>query len=720
MPFIPSSFLIAALALHAPDASEVGANSLEARNPVQEPSAAPAPSSAAPAAPATTDPAPQAALDEAELAQLRERLTALLPELGASAGPLTTDTLVSAVLARLSARPGVDGARGRMHAAIEAGDWKGAHELISEILAREEVARAREELRTGASQAALERLERAVAIVPRDAQARLLRGEARWRVANESGGRELLEAARIDFLESAAIENSADAWYGASRAARALGQIEQALDYAQRGRQVARAGTNSGAPVSDSAIPPQRTLAEASLDAYLKERAHDAGSASSRTRYNEARNSIEAWLARTPEDPAVWNDLARLHAYAGYAREAQRVARNGLRLDPSSEPLLTTLANASQQMQGGRDELLAQFAELARRAPKVALVRWFPAQARYAAALERFSAGDDARELFAQAETALAACTELDAARETVRAEQRLTCRAGRGWSALRAGQLDDARLAFLSMKEFGADALTRALDARMGSGVQGLSEIAAAFARRGEDVTRDDAIEALVQAARLYDEIRAAQPELADAARRAGALHREAALALEDHARRRPVGSARQDLEAELALAREAMEASYRAYVAAVERAPDDVRTLADAGGVLARYLQRDPEQAAKWLQQALDAGATQVSELRRLAADPDADAAQREPRRTALEALEIALGDACESLGIAAFNLQGDPTTARRWFARSLEHGPDPREDVRGKGGWLEKCQIALDQGLDTHLRSAQRWAALPSDTQ
>ncbi len=738
MPFATSSFLVAALALHAPDAGQLLASAHAelapgigsglahaAKTTVQEPAAAPGstptapvsePQAAAPSAPAASTPAPTAD----ELAQLRQRLTELfLPELGAVEGPLSADALETAVFARLAARAGLDGARGRMHAAIVAGDWKGARELISEILAREEVARAREELRTGASQAALERLEAAVGIVPRDAQARLLRGEARWRVANERGGRELLESARLDFLESAAIEDSADAWYGASRAARALGQIEQARDYALRGQQVARAGANASAPVSDSAIPPQRTLAEANLDAYLKERAHDASSASSRTYYNEARKSLEAWLARTPEDPTVWNELARLPAYAGEAREAQRLARQGLRLDPAFEPLLATLASASQ-MQGGRDELLAQFAELARRAPRVALVRWYPAQARYSAALERFSAGDDTRELFAEAETALAACTDLDAARESTRAEQLLTCRAGRGWSALRAGRLEEARQAFLSMKEFGSDALTRALDARMSTGAQGLSEIAAAFARRGENVTRADAIDALVQAARLYDEISAAQPELADAARRAGALHREAALALEDHAHRRPAGSSKQDIDAELALARESMEASYRAYVMAAERARDDVRTLADAGGVLARYLQRDPEQAATWLQKALDAGATQVSELRRLAAEPDADPAQRETRRAALEALEIALGDACESLGIVALTLQGDASGAQRWFTRALEHGPDPREDVRGKGGWLEKCQVALEKGLETRLQSSQRWAAPPSDKQ
>jgi hypothetical protein len=36
------------------------------------------------------------------------------------------------------------------------------------------------------------------------------------------------------------------------------------------------------------------------------------------------------------------------------------------------------------------------------------------------------------------------------------------------------------------------------------------------------------------------------------------------------------------------------------------------------------------------------------------------------------------------------------------------------DPREEVRGKGGFLERCQAALDSGIDTRLRPEQRWAA------
>ena len=129
-------------------------------------------------------------------------------------------------------------------------------------------------------------------------------------------------------------------------------------------------------------------------------------------------------------------------------------------------------------------------------------------------------------------------------------------------------------------------------------------------------------------------------------------------------------------------------------------------VSMYADAGGELAGA--RTGHRAA-----AIAAGQRLAEGIEATLRGAESDE-QRESARRRLEEVATALGDACQNLGVLCLTLEGDPRAAKEWLLRSLETGVDPREEVRGKGGFLERCQAAIDSGIDPRLRPEQRWAA------
>jgi tetratricopeptide (TPR) repeat protein len=220
--------------------------------------------------------------------------------------------------------------------------------------------------------------------------------------------------------------------------------------------------------------------------------------------------------------------------------------------------------------------------------------------------------------------------------------------------------------------------------------------------------------LENLERAGKVYDFLHEYEPQDAGWANDSGFFNRDTAVALERKAQALADQGKIDEANRLLDRARELMEKSFRAYVDAARLAPDDVRILNDAGLILTYYLQRDVERARSYLKRAEELGEKQLPELERNAAAPDLSPDEREARKKRLEVVETALGDAYQNLGVLALTLNGDPKTARMWLEKSLATGQDAREEISGKGGYLEQCDDALAGRSNPIVRDETRWAA------
>lgn len=657
----------------------------------------------------------------------RDRLAEWYPALGPDA---TREELVRAVLAGLAEVPAnaADAAdptgataavRAQMHAAIERGSFEEARDLLSVLVARGELERGRALLAEGDARAALSVLERGIGLFegrPIAPDARLLRGEAALRVGREGGERDLCELALADFLAVAMAEPSPEAWLAASRAARTLGKGDEALEYARNAMQVAKlTNTPPRAVVLPQSGLAQRVVAEASSDAFYAAQAADAGSTWARGYFVEARAALEALAGRTPDDPWTWNELARVHEFAGELADAERVARAALKLAPCDAALCATLARVVEA-RGGRAERIAAFERLALADPACALALWYPAEGRFADALERYAAGEDVRALFAEAERGFARTRALESGYDRAAREHEALCRAGVGWCALRAGELEAAQSAFLSMEDLFDGAVAIEVPEKLGSGVLGLDLVGDRFAKRGADVSKPQAIDDLDRAGRIYEFLRRAQPEVVRWANNAGFFHRDTAIALHERAHALAAAAPTRVDEANrmLGRAKELMEQSYAAYSEAARLAPDDVRVQNDTALILVYYLQRDVARARELLERARALGEARLAALRARAAEEGLAQDERDRRKSELEDLETGVGDIDQNLGVIALTLDGDAKSALPWLERCLVTGPDPREEVRGPNGYLERCKAAIASGSDPRIQPGDRWDA------
>lgn len=656
----------------------------------------------------TSRPAPNAAVPASDgTAELR----ALLPELDANA-PLTRAAIETAVLAAVARKGDPLGLRARLLVAFEAGDWETARQCLARAGAQAELERARQLVATGDAAGALALIERAFASVPPDADTQLVRGTAllaRARASESAAERAAFaQEALSEFFASAKGAPSAAAWLGASRAARVLGRSDDALDYA---RNAARAPEAQGAALARGEL--QRTLAEASADSWRDALAADRDAA--HARYVAARAALEALLARAPSDPWTWSQLGRLELAEGQPAEAERLARAGLAWSPDDAALHALLADAADA-RGGRAARLAVLVENAAAHAGAAAAHFELARTRFDEALARHAAGADARAAFTVAEGEFALARSLDASRARVCLEHEAACRTARGWTALRAGELAAARDAFLSAEDVVSGATAWTPPGGLAPGVRGLEQVADSFARRGEDVARADSHEDLERAARLYEFLHRADPTDVRWPSRAGFRYRDTALAWRERARAEARDDRRAEATRSLARARELMEASYASYADAAKLAPTDVRLACDAGRALVSYLQRDPAAARTWLEHAVTSGETQRVELRTRASEDGLAPAERDRRRAELEALELALGDAYQELGVLELTLAGDAKAALAWFEKSLATGPDPRSELGQSGGLVERARAASAGTRDPRLTDAERWDALP----
>ncbi len=582
-----------------------------------------------------------------------------------------------------------------------------ARSLLDVLLIEEDLACARR-LVDQSPEDALLAIDELLEIAPRHPEGSFLKGRASLALAEKTiaaggaGGASLIEGALQDALDyfgrSQARPESA---FGAARAATLLGDWSTALEWARRGRELLE-----HAATDDRTSPaPHRTLAEAFFGAYVDARRAGASAQDVRALYLECEDALEGLLGRTPEDPWVWGRLGDLYEWEGDYEAAEKRIEEGLVRAPEDSGLLERLARVARSAGGPERSVAALEAHVARH-PRDGLGAWLLARERFDRAVERFLAGDRRATDFAQAEESFARACEIDPARGAEAEPFAVICRAGRGWCAFYADDLESAERAFLSMNEVFPEGVKWSLPGRIDTGIQGLAAVADQLYQ----------LKHLERAGAVFEKIHALDPEVSTWANNAGLILQDAAVALDDEARRLcalargetfvPEITAELRAQAGLAsapagteddrqvLVRAAnerierasglMERSYAAYRDAAALAPTDVRVVNDTALVLIYYLHRDLEHAEELLLLCLEMGRTQIEAFQGELAAGDLPAERRAEVETALYELENAWGDAHQNLGILKLVFADDRAKAREYFERSVEIGPAPRPDV------------------------------------
>jgi tetratricopeptide (TPR) repeat protein len=576
--------------------------------------------------------------------------------------------------------------------AIEAGDFTRARDVLEDLIVGSRLEEAVSLLDQGRALDALSLLEDVRAEAPGRRDALLPFAEASLR-----GGRELGEAVLVErALEAfSAIEGDPAAAFGASRAAAALGRTDEALRFAREGiRRLDARGSTS--PLTE---PGERTWAQAALDAFYLARANQSAEADAlRT---ESEDALSRYLGTNSADGWIWEQIGKLAESDGRVADAAVAYERGLHRASSDAALADGLWRCVPQSAdwgGVRDTLtrvLAVHPEVARLKLDLGITR-----VELALAQSEAPAGTPSPAIFAAAEADLVAAREADPTLAEPALGWQAICRAGLGWAKRAAGDLVGARAAFESMEALFEGGLLWSLDGRVRSGLDGLVAVGDDFQKAGD----------LAEAAATFERLFAYQGDSLQFASRAGFFDRDLAVELSgtaddlERAARGEVKDAVRLVElrksaglpadgADDAAARGAFaaaaargraraaelhEKSFAAYAKAVELAPDDVRTLNDAARMLVHYLHRDWDRARAWLAHAVEVGEREL-------ADPALDKDRR------LE-LQNAWGDAHENLGVLALQHDRDAASARKWFQRAVEIGPDPRPMVTDL--YLKQC--------------------------
>jgi tetratricopeptide (TPR) repeat protein len=278
-------------------------------------------------------------------------------------------------------------------------------------------------------------------------------------------------------------------------------------------------------------------------------------------------------------------------------------------------------------------------------------------------ALEAFEAGTSDLSAFEQAEAQLQRARGLDESLHSDCLGFEVIARNARGWCHYNAGELLQARDAFLSMEDLFEGGLAWSLGQRLPDGISGLGFVVAGLTRRPNSLS---ALDNMVAAAEIADYLHAYRPENGNMANDAGFVNRDAAVLL----MRAAQGAEEEDQDLE-AKALEVMGRSWTAYREAARLLPEDVRVVNDTGLVMTYYLRTDPEEAERLLLSAIEHGAVQVPKM------------ELEPQAQAQ--LEEAWGDAHQNMAILELTLRGNAGAAKDWLQKSLDIGPATRQGLR-----------------------------------
>ncbi|HVS19714.1 MAG TPA: tetratricopeptide repeat protein [Planctomycetota bacterium] len=560
--------------------------------------------------------------------------------------------------------------------------------------------RARALVASGQPYEALGLLDEAQAAAPEDADVWYARGRAA-QAAGDLGqsAMDFYIDALGAFERAAELGYGADAYLGASRAARMALQSERALE-------LARAGEAAAGDPSTLELPLERTLLEALFGVYVERRQAQTDATE---QFLELEDRLSSATARDPGDAWVWTQLANLYQWEGRSEAALEPAVRVLDLTPddsTAHERAVGLARAA----GGRDAVLAMYDEFDAAHPDNALSAWYQAAERFGKAVADLQASRPSIEGFEAARAQFARCRELEPSYEANARGYEVMCQNGVGWALYGERDLEGALEAFLATEQILEGGLEWQIEGQLSSALLGLQFVADQFVQSGEgefDLTGK------VEAAEIFDLLREYKPDDPDFANNAGFFHRDACVILEllaqsaeRHARgeklvrREPAGdienasfetvqvevgeeeraAALRDAEELRVKAKAHARKSEAAYLSAAALAPEDVRVQNDAAVVMVYHTRRDVPATRALLERAIELGQRQVQ-------DPEHSAED-------LDRLLEAWGDAYQNLGLLELTLADDPPAARAAFERAFEIGPRPRIDR----AWVENVALPV----------------------
>ena len=634
------------------------------------------------------------------------------------------------------AAPNADQRRADVIDLVEADEFEEAWEVLGELLADRYLAEARFFLAERSPADALIRVDRVLEIAPRHTEGQLLKADGSLMLAElamaRSGSAGLIEGALLDALAyyERAASHEPRAVFGASRAAYLLGDTDQALRWARRGRLLLEEERVQEGEIDPR---PQRTLSEAFYAAYVNVRIEEETTGEAEKLYFETEEALASLLGRAPDHPWVWTHFSDLYEWEGRFDLARAKLAAGLLRLPDDPGLLERLMRVTRK-ESGAEGVIATFGAYVGANPSVALGHWYLALETFDDGLGRLDQAD--ADAFTRSEAGFRRTRELDTALAPVCLGYEVMCRNARGWCAFYADDLETATREFLSTNEVFERGIEWKIEGKLQDGIIGLAFVGDQYNNR----------EDWLGAGSIFELAHELQPDEARWANNAGFFLRDAAYDMELKGRRlcraahgkitdaealaelrelAGIEAGRFGAEQERALfsaaanrrieeARATMERSWEAYRAAAELAPDDVRIVNDTALVLVYYLGRDLDQAEQYLLRCLVMGERQVAEYEERLASEDLTPEERDDLESSLRDLTEAWGDAYQNLGVLELVYEEDMAAAAHYFERSVEIGPDPRPDltnillplVRGKreepvpnelipiDGWAKPC--------------------------
>ena len=561
-------------------------------------------------------------------------------------------------------------------------------------------ASARELVAAGQPYEALVLLDEAQAAAPEDARVWYARGQAALAAGDlgQSAMDFYIDAQRA-FERAAELGYGADAYLGASRAARQSLESERALE-------LARAAEQAGGDPAALEQPLERTLIEALFGVYVERRQAQVDASEL---FLELEDRLSGATSRDPGDTWAWTQLANLYQWEGQSEPALAAARRVLDLTPDDNGAHDRVVGLARAV-GGRDAVLAMYAEFDAAHPGNALSAWYQAVERFAKAVADVQSSRPSVEGFEAARALFARCRELEPGYEASARGYEVMCQNGIGWALYGERDLEGALAAFLATEDVLEGGMEWQIQGQLSSAVLGLQFVADQYVQRGES---EFDLTGKAEAAEIFDLLREYKPEDANFANNAGFFHRDTCVILElmaQSAERRARGEqivrrdaggdiesasfetvqvevteeeraeALREAEALRAEAREHARKSEAAYVAAAALAPEDVRVQNDAAVVMVYHTRRDVPATRALLERAIELGQRQVQ-------DPELSAED-------LDRLLEAWGDAYQNLGLLELTLADDPAAARVAFEKAFEIGPRPRVDR----AWVENVALAV----------------------
>jgi len=612
---------------------------------------------------------------------------------------------------------------------IRAGDYEHARALLDSLLLEDFLSQAAELVEAGDPARALVRIDRALQLAPKHTPTLIAKAETSLRLSQkairEGGPGSLINGGMQDAFDYFVKASKQDpgSTFGAVRAALALGNSADALDWARRGRALLDEAQSSAQALEAISPLPQRSMAEAFFGAYAKSKAAlDLAQAelpeaserpaelerqfeATRALFIEAEDALGDLLGRDCLDPWLWSTLSDLYLWEKKPKIAFQRLQQGIERVPGNPVILGRISQVAHQALGRKDSVLA-LEDIVSKNPTDTISHYYLGLERFEYAMELFANSEYDAQLFAQSEAEFRRSREIFEGNTDICLAYELVARCGQAWCAYYGdSNLELAAELFQSMNELKEGGIVFALGERLRSGVDGLAFVGDAFNQRGDNLN----------AALCFEAAHRAAPSDGRWANNAGFFLRDAAVEAETLGKRL-CAAARGEVQdperlaelrdavgidptappadeagifhraalTKLAFSRELITRSWLAYEQAAKLYPDDVRIVNDAALVLVYYDHSKLDLAESLLKRSTELGAIQVPAMRAEIDAAELDEAERASREIELRDLTEAWGDAYQNLGVLEWVHRANQDKALAYLERSVAIGPDPRPDL------------------------------------